>query len=292
MQIQEASRKRAKIKMGIQGPSGSGKTYGSLLIAYGLTENWSKIIVIDTENHSAHLYAHLGNYKVLTLSAPFSPEKYIEAIGLCVDAGMEVVIIDSISHEWEGNGGILDMHSQMTGNSFTAWSKLTPRHNAFIQEILQSPVHIIANMRAKQDYVLADKNGKMVPEKVGLKGITREGMDYEFTLVLELDIKHNAVATKDRTTLFIDKPDFKISFQTGAKILEWCNSGTEITVDDVSQRIGECKKIDELLQLYKAYPQFKESLKPEYEQQKRRILITNHTLNNTVTTKINLNGTI
>jgi len=99
----------------------------------------------------------------------------------------------------------------MTGNSFTAWAKLTPRHNAFVQEILQSPAHILATIRTKQDYILADKNGKMVPEKVGLKGITREGMDYEFTLVFDLDIKHNASASKDRTSLFIDKPEFRIT---------------------------------------------------------------------------------
>lgn len=290
MQLQTASRKRAKIKMGLQGPSGSGKTYGALLIAFGLTEDWSKVAIIDTENHSADLYAHLGDYKVLTLAAPFSPERYIEAIQACVHAGVDVIIIDSISHEWEGTGGILDMHSQMPGNSFTAWAKLTPRHNAFIQEILQCPVHIIANMRTKQDYVLVDKNGKMVPEKVGLKGITREGMDYEFTVVFDLDIKHLTSTSKDRTFLFADKPEFKITPDVGRKILDWCNSGSEISVDDVSQRIGECKRIDELLTLYKCYPQFKEVLKLEYEQQKRRILISQQT-NQSLNSKPSLNGT-
>ena len=144
-------------------------------------------------------------------------------------------------------GDILDTHSQMTGNSFTAWAKLTPRHNAFVQEILQSPVHIIATIRSKQDYVLVDKNGKMVPEKVGLKGITREGMDYEFTLVFDLDIKHNATASKDRTSLFIDKPEFKISVEAGKKILEWCNSGSDVSIDEISNRINDCKSISELL---------------------------------------------
>ena len=276
--------------MGLQGPSGSGKTFSALLIAYGLTADWTKIAVIDTENHSAHLYAHLGNYNVLPLNAPFSPERYIEAIRACIAEGMEAIIIDSISHEWEGAGGILDVHSKMTGNSFTNWSRLTPRHNAFVQEILQSPVHIIANMRSKQDYVLIDKNGKMVPEKVGLKGITREGMDYEFTLVFELDIKHHATTSKDRTSLFIDKPEFIITSETGRKILDWCNSGDEITVDDVSRRIGDCRRLDELLTLYKCYPQFKEVLKPEYEQQKRRILIEQET-NKLLNLKTLENGT-
>ena len=111
----------------------------------------------------------------------------------------------------------------MMGNSFTNWAKVTPRHNNFVQKILQSNSHIIATIRSKQDYVLSEKNGKMVPEKVGLKGVTREGLDYEFTIVLELDLKHQATATKDRTQLFMDKPSFIITlklvklFLTGVK---------------------------------------------------------------------------
>ena len=291
MNIQKAERKKAKIKLGLQGPSGSGKTYSALLMAFGLTEDWNKVAVIDTENHSASLYAHLGGYNVLHLQAPYSPEKYIEAIRCCIKAGMEVVIIDSISHEWEGSGGILDTHSQMTGNSFTAWAKLTPRHNAFVQEILQSPIHILATIRAKQDYVLVDKNGKMVPEKVGLKGITRDGMDYEFTLVFDLDIKHNATANKDRTSLFIDKPEFKINTATGKMILEWCNSGKDITVDDISQRIGNCKSVAELFSLYQMYPQFKEALQSEFESQKRRILIGQNISTTLANQQIIKNGT-
>src|SRR3954469_21700973 len=102
MQLQQASRKNAKIKMALQGPSGSGKTYSALLIAFGLCNNWNKIAVIDTENHSSELYAHLGNYQVLHLDAPFNPERYVEAIRTCERAAMEVIMIDSISHEWEG----------------------------------------------------------------------------------------------------------------------------------------------------------------------------------------------
>ena len=97
---------------------------------------------------------------------------------------MRVIIIDSISQEWEGNGGIIETHGNMAEIRSPTWNKVTPRHNAFVQKMLQSPAHIIATIRSKQDYVLTDKNGKMVPEKVGLKGVTRDGMDYEFTVVL------------------------------------------------------------------------------------------------------------
>jgi len=201
MELLKAQRKQAVIKMGLQGPSGSGKTYSALLFAYGLVKDWDKVAVIDSENHSADFYAHLGSYSVVNISPPFSPEKYVETINLCESIGIQVIIIDSISHEWDGAREILDIHSNMVGNnSFANWGRVTPRHNAFVNSILQSPAHIIATVRSKQDYIISERsNGKMVPEKVGLKGVTREGMDHEFTVVLELDLKHNAQASKDRT---------------------------------------------------------------------------------------------
>jgi len=260
MELKRAQRKQVKIKLGIQGPSGSGKTYSSLLLANGLVNNWSKIAVIDTENHSAELYSQLGNYNVLTLSAPFNPERYIQAIETCEKAGMEVIIIDSISHEWESNGGILETHSNMTGNSFTNWHKVTPRHNAFIQKMLQSPAHIIATIRSKQDYVLSDKNGKMVPEKVGLKGITRDGIDYEFTIVFDIDIKHFSTATKDRTGLYIDKPAFLISQATGKRIKNWCMQG--ISIDDIVNEINNANSDTELHTIYDKHPDLKKQLYP------------------------------
>lgn len=255
MKLQIATRTQAKIKMALQSPSGGGKTMSALMIAYGLIADWSKIAVIDTENYSASLYAHLGAFNVINLTAPFTAEKYIEAIKLCEEASMQVIIIDSISHEWDGAGGILDLHSKMAGNSFTNWSKLTPRHNAFVQAMMQSCCHVIATIRSKQEYVLTEKNGKQVPEKVGLKAITREGMDYEFTIVLDLDIKHHATASKDRTGLFMDKPEFKVTPTTGAQILNWCNRGEPATKEELSTRINSCKSLRELLEIYELYPE-------------------------------------
>ena len=160
MQLQQASRKKAKLKCALQGPSGTGKTKSALLIAYGLCGVWDKIAVIDTENNSADLYADLGSYKTLSLEPPYSPERYIEGIDLCLQAGMEVIIIDSTSHEWDN---LLDYHSSLTGNSFTNWAKVTPRHEAFVNKILQSNAHFICTIRSKTDYVLSEKNGKQVP---------------------------------------------------------------------------------------------------------------------------------
>jgi hypothetical protein len=222
MELRQSSKKQAKIKLALAGCAGSGKTYSSLLLAYGMTNNWSKIAIIDTENGGADLYAHLGNYNVLNLKSPFMPENYIKAIEICESAGIEVIIIDSISHCWEF---LLEFHSQMQGNSFTNWGKITPRQTAFVQKILNSNCHIISTMRTKQDYVLNEKNGKLVPEKVGLKTIMRDGIDYEFTIVLDVDMKHFAKASKDRTNLFMDKPEFVITSDTGKAILNWCNEG-------------------------------------------------------------------
>jgi len=289
MHLQTAQRKRAKIRCMLQGPSGSGKTYSSLLVAFGLCGDWSKIAVIDSENHSASLYSHLGSYNVLHINAPFSPERYIQAIDICEKQGMEVIIIDSVTHEWEY---LLDHHASLQGNSFTNWGKITPRHNDFVQKILQSPLHIISTVRTKQDYVLQERNGKMVPEKVGLKSVQRDGLEYEFTLVFDIDMKNNATASKDRTGLFFKQPEHKLSVETGKLINQWCNGGAELTANDISERINDCCSINELLDIYKQYPQFRETLKPEFEQQKRKILISQDvTKQLSSTTKTSSNGT-
>lgn len=288
MKLQTASRKRSKMKMSCTGPSGSGKTMSALLVAFGLCGNWSKIAVIDTENHSAELYAHLGNYNVLPLSAPYTPEKYTEAIGICTEAGMEVIIIDSLTHEWEY---LLEYHSSLPGNSFTNWSKVTPRHNDFVQQILQCPVHIIATMRTKQDYVLSEKNGKMVPEKVGLKTVQRDGMDYEFTLVFDLDIKNSATASKDRTGLFAGKAEQKLSVQTGKLIRDWCNLGTDVSAEDLLLLIQACTTVQQLRELYNKHPEYKEGMLPFFEQQKTDILKKQDSVSQLVHLKTHPNGT-
>ena len=227
-QLRKATRQKAKIRLGISAVSGGGKTYSALLIAYGITKDWDKIALIDTENGSGDLYAHLGSYSVLPLQAPYTPESYIKAIKACEDAEMEVIIIDSITHEWDGKGGILEISNSMAGNSYTNWAKLTPRHQSFIDSILQSKCHIITTVRRKQDYEMTTNSmGKLVPQKIGLKEVTREGFEYELTLNLELDTTHNATVSKDRTNLFAGQPQFIPSIETGEAIRNWCEMGIE-----------------------------------------------------------------
>ncbi len=290
MYLQKAERKKAKMRLSIQGPSGSGKTYSSLLVAHGLCGDYSKVCIIDTENHSGELYSHLGDYNTIQLAAPYSPEKFIQAIQLCQTEGVEVIIIDSSSHEWDGIGGILDIHAAIPGNSFTAWSKVTPRHNAFIQAMLTSSCHIITTIRSKQEYVLSEKNGKQMPEKVGMKGIQRDGYEYEATLSFELFRNHSAQVSKDRTGLFEGKYDIVLNEEVGKLIKDWCNEGSRPSVDFVQNRIGDCTSIQELLEIYKSFPEFRAVLKPEFEKRKRQILLGQEVQTQLANEKIHFNG--
>lgn len=230
--LRKATRQKAKIRLGLSAVSGGGKTYSAILISKGLCGDLSKVAIIDTENGSADLYAHMGDFNVITLQPPYPPQKYIDAIKECEKAGMEVIIIDSISHEWDGAGGCLDIVEELTKkdpkhNSYTQWRFVTPMHQAFIDAILQSSAHIITTVRRKQDYDMSNQNGKTVVTKVGLKEVTRENFEYELTLNIEMDQLHNATASKDRTGLFIDKPSFVPSEETGRIIKAWCETGVE-----------------------------------------------------------------
>lgn len=262
MQLRKASRKKAKIRLGLSSVSGGGKTVSALLIAYGMVGDWSKIAVVDTESESADLYANhtlpngitIGEFQVCPLSAPFAPERYIEAIRACENAGIEVIIVDSITHEWDGKGGCLEIVDQLTQasthkNSYIAWGKVTPRHQAFIDALLQSKCHIITTVRRKQDYEMTKGNdGKIKVEKAGLKEITREGFEYELTVNLELDHGHFATASKDRSGLFSGKPEFIPSIETGKLIAEWCESGAD-TSQEIAETIAKlinCNTVDEL----------------------------------------------
>lgn len=227
MEIRRAERKKAKLRLGIAAPSGAGKTYSSLLLAFGLG---GKVGLIDTEHGSGDLYAHLGEYDIISIEAPYSVKKYTDAIHAFEEAGYTTIIIDSLSHAWAGDGGLLDKQGKMADrgtNSFAAWRTITPEHNNLVDSMLRSPCHIIATMRAKQEYVLeTNDKGKQQPKKVGMAPVQREGMEYEFTVMLDVDMNHVASASKDRTSLF-DGQFFKIDKATGETLLQWLETGKE-----------------------------------------------------------------
>lgn len=226
MEIRKAERKKAKLRLGIAAPSGAGKTYSALLLAFGLG---GKVGLIDTEHGSGDLYAHLGDYDIIGIEAPYTVAKYTQAIKAFEQAGYNTMIIDSLSHAWSGDGGLLDKQGKMADrgtNSFAAWRTITPEHNALVDAMLSSPCHIIATMRAKQEYVLeTNSKGKQEPKKVGMAPVQREGMEYEFTVMLDVDMNHIASASKDRTSLF-DGQYMKITPDTGAMLLAWLETGT------------------------------------------------------------------
>lgn len=255
MEIRRAERKKAKLRLGISAPSGGGKTYSALLMAFGLG---GKVGLIDTERGSGDLYAHLGEYDIIGIEAPYSVSKYREAIKAFESAGYDTIIIDSLSHAWAGDGGLLDKQGKLADrgtNSFAAWRTITPEHNALVESMLQSPCHIIATMRSKQEYILeTNDKGKQTPKKVGMAPVQREGMEYEFTVMLDVDMNHIASASKDRTSLF-DGQFFKIEQKTGETLLSWLDSGvapalSESSVSDLLLTISDAPTEDALKAAY------------------------------------------
>ena len=273
MEFEKAKRSKCKIKLSIAGASGSGKTYSAISIAKGMVKNLNKVAVIDTENGSSHLYSHLGDFSVLTLSAPYSPEVYISAINEAIKKGFECIIIDSLSHEWQGIGGIIDIHGQMEGNSFTNWSKVTPRHNALIQTIVNAPIHIIATLRSKTEYVMQQKNGKTIPEKMGVKAVQRDDTEYEFTVAFELNQFHQATISKDRTGMFKQGIEFILNNEVGEKINQWCCTDTiNNSKKSIFDEIVLCKDIQELQQIYNENSELRDNYRNEFSSKKEELL--------------------
>jgi hypothetical protein len=225
--FRKAEKRQAKLRMALIGPSGSGKTYSSLRIAQGLGGH---IAMLDTEQGSGELYADLTDYDVARLTPPFTPDKYIQGIKAAEQAGYNVLIIDSLSHAWAGQGGLLeevDKRKASQKNQFTAWRDVTPMHNALVDAILQSTCHIIVTMRTKTAYDFQkDDKGQLKPVKIGLAPVQRDGMEYEFTVVMDLENeKHMASSTKDRTSLF-DGQYFVPSQETGQALRQWLETGS------------------------------------------------------------------
>lgn len=196
-----AVKEEARLRLAIAGPSGSGKTYTSLSVALALGK---RVALVDTEHGSASKYADLFAFDVAAMHPPFHPEKFIKAIQAAGEAGYDVLILDSLSHAWNGDGGLLDLVEEFAKrmknpNSFAAWKDATPIQNRLIEAIVGAPLHIIATMRSKTEYILQDSgNGKQVPRKVGMAPVQRDGFEYEFDVFLDMDIDNNAIVSKTR----------------------------------------------------------------------------------------------
>lgn len=225
----KATKAQAKLRMAIAGPSGGGKTYTALAIAQSLA-NGKNIAVVDTEHGSASKYADIFSFDVAEMRAPFHPQKFIDAIGAAAAAGYGVLILDSLSHAWNGPGGLLEIVDEIakrmkTTNTFAAWKGATPIQNALIEALLSAPLHIICTMRSKQEYVLetVEKNGRMTStvRKVGMAPIQRDGFEYEFDVFLDMDLDNNAIVSKTRCPALTGKVFAKPGKQLAQTLNDW-----------------------------------------------------------------------
>lgn len=229
--FKKAEKSKSKLRLALVGVSGSGKTYSALAIASHLGQ---KVAFIDTEHGSAALYADLFNFDVLELAPPFSPERFVAAIKAAEGEKYDVVIIDSLSHAWAGEGGLLDKQAALEKsgkykNSFTSWRDITPQHNQLVDSLLRSSAHIIVCMRAKAEYVVeSNEKGKSVPRKIGLAPVQRDGLEFEFTTVLDVSGGGYATASKDRTRIFSQTEAVLLGENTGDALLKWLETGKEL----------------------------------------------------------------
>jgi len=232
--FEKATKKKARLRMAIAGPSGSGKTYTSLIFATALAQG-GNVALLDTERGSASKYADRFAFDVIELDS-FSPERYIEVIDAAEKAGYAVLIIDSLSHAWEGKDGLLDLHDkivkrQRVANTFIAWKDVTPLQRQLVDAMLQSDCHIIATMRTKTEWVLEEnERGKRVPRRVGLQPIQRKGIEYEFDIVADMDLDQQFAVSKTRCSALRDERKAVVSLPDATwfeSVIEWLTDGSE-----------------------------------------------------------------
>jgi hypothetical protein len=218
MAFVKAVKTQAKIRLALAGPSGSGKTFTALMLATALADG-GKVAVIDTERGSASKYSDTFDFDVMEMDS-YHPDRFTAGIKEAQEAGYAVLVIDSLSHAWNGLGGLLEIvegiaKRSKSGNSFNAWNEATPIQNRLIDTITRSNMHIICTMRSKQEYILEQVNGKNVPRKVGMAPVQRNDLEYEFDVFGEMDYENTLIIQKSRCSALsgavISKPDAKVA---------------------------------------------------------------------------------
>ena len=278
--FRKAERERESLKMAIAGPAGSGKTHSALKIAEGLAGG-GKIFVADTENSRASLETEksgIPEFFIAPVSPPYKPETFIEIMDHALKEGANVLIIDTLSHEWEGDGGILEQKEALEAarpnvNSWANWARVMPPHNRLRNRILAYPIHLIVTLRTKTDWVVDGKN----PVKVGLKPLQREGVEYDFIIVMNLDQEsHNARISKDSTSLFDGRGEFTPDQETGERIFEWLNKGAGLSplekheasiqkLERVGAELDKIENLDALTDWFKANEvEIRDTLLPDH----------------------------
>ena len=241
--FKKAVRENIWAKILLIAPSGGGKSYSALRVADGIKEAYiekfkedTRVAVLGTESSRDKYYANEFDYDLLQLSAPFTPEAYIGGIDQAIDAGYKILIIDGISPEWAGKGGCLEIHSKIPGNTYVAWGRVSPRHNKFMDKLIESELFIIATVRGEDKYVLEEVDGKSVPKKVALGYTQRKDTEYQFTSTFNIDQEsHIASSVKDNTHIFEDSNDI-LTKKHGIAIFEWASG------DDLDEKQKEIDK--------------------------------------------------
>lgn len=207
--FQKATRAQLKARVAFAGPTGSGKTWTSLEWATVLA-NGGRIAVVDTERGSASLYSDHFDFDVMSFEPPYDPGRLVDVLQAADEHGYAVVLVDSLSHFWEGEGGTRDIadaaSARSGGNSFAGWKDATPKLRHLIDTMLGLDAHLVATMRSKMEYVIEQNDrGKSVPRKVGMAPVMRQGVEYEFTLVGDIDLDHRIAITKSRCDRLADE---------------------------------------------------------------------------------------
>ena len=232
LEIRKATREQIYTKIALMGSSGSGKSYSALRLAVGMQKKLekllgrpAKILMANTEGSRGLYYANEFDYDIADIEAPYTPEVFIELIDDAVEAGYDILVMDSVSPEWEGKGGCLEMHA-MLGGKATDWKSISPRHDKLLDAIEKSPIHIIATLKGKDQYEIdKDEKGKVSVKKLGLGIRQREGFEYRFTCTFSIDQKtHLASAQKDNTHIFENSAGELLSEAFGERIIDWANS--------------------------------------------------------------------
>lgn len=237
--FEPVTREKAKLRLALTGVSGAGKTLSSLYIGFGITGDWSKVALIDTEHQRGKFYANrsdlenpTGQFLYAPMLPPYSPEKYKSMVdeGAKAVGSDGVVIIDSFSHAWNNEGGVLEIKDRIAArsgkNSYTAWGEAGKEQNSLVNEILSVNCHTIVTMRSKMAYELQENDkGKKEPVKMGLAPIQRDDTEYEFDIVL--DIARNHIATASKDTTFLDRFGAVITPELGQQLKDWLDEGEE-----------------------------------------------------------------
>lgn len=225
--FQKAIKHDAKLRMSVQGAAGSGKTYTALSIASHLA-NGKRVAVVDTEHGSASKYADLFDFDVMEMVAPFHPKNYVEAIKAAAAAGYGVIILDSLTHAWNGEGGMLDIVTEIAkrkygGNSFAAWNDAGAIQKSLIEAIVSAPIHVIATMRSKMEYALEkdEKTGKTTPKKIGMAPEQRADFSYEFDVVLDMNSENEAIVSKTRCPSLAGRVISKPGKEVADVLVKW-----------------------------------------------------------------------